>query len=102
MTSSFASVAVIETPPDGVGSKLCIPVGLPPVQVNVLEPAESAVLQVIVFPFSPTFSRVSSTVWDIHSIGLFKPQEIFSDPGDVSPEKTAPLVSSSGISQFKA
>ena len=101
MTSSFASVAVIETSLVVVGSKLSIPVGLPPVQVNVLESAEPAVLQVIWLD-SPTFSRVSSTVWDIHSVGSFKPQEIFSDPVDVSPEKTAPLVSSSGISQFKA
>ena len=72
-----------------------------PWQVNVLSPESPAVVQVILLVSeSPTFCRVSSTVCSIHSLGDFKPQEIV--PEDVSPAKTAPLVSSSGISQFKA
>ena len=59
-------------------------------------------MHLIAFPVSPTFSRVSTTVCPSHSVGDFKPQEIFSEPRDLSPAKTAPLVSSSGISQFKA
>ena len=98
VTDSFSAVSLAST-----GREVAMS-SVEPEQVNflgsLLSPVTPSVTHVILLPLVLlTFSRVSTTVCPSHSVGDFKPQEIV--PEDVSPEKTAPLVSSSGISQFK-